>query len=111
MDELANIFNYLDEDQTGTLTLTEFRDWQYNDRAKDCFKNLIRKVREGCVDVNGNYVGNGQMPYEFCIMLEYLTNKMTRDSIHQRIKDKTNDESLYCAEPAKDYLALFNYSA
>jgi hypothetical protein len=51
------------------------------------------------------------MPFEFSIMLEYLTNKMTRDAIFKRIDSKVRDNKLYCSDPAKDYLTLFKHSA
>lgn len=110
-NELKIIFNHLDEDSTGTLTLNEFRDWQYNQTAKETFKKMIKKLREKFVDVNGNYISSQQMPFEFSIMLEYLTNKMTRDAIFKRIESKVRDNKLYCSDPAKDYLTLFKHSA
>jgi hypothetical protein len=51
------------------------------------------------------------MPFEFSIMLEYLTNKMTRDAIFKRIESKIRDKKVDCIDPAKDYLTLFKHSA
>lgn len=85
LDELQIFFDKLDADGTGTLDLQEFKDFQYNTEAKDGFRHLIKRMREKYTDVDGNFLSSGQLPYEFCIMLEYLSNKMTRDTIYSRI--------------------------
>lgn len=86
MVQLRNIFGKLDLDKTGTLDLQEFTNWQFNPEAKGGFRDLIYKVRnEQAKNLEEGQSRQEQMPFEFCIMLEYLTNKMTRDGIQARI--------------------------
>lgn len=45
-DKILEIFNILDLDRSGTLTLDEFRGMAKNDQAKRLFKNLVKKMRD-----------------------------------------------------------------
>ena len=40
-------------------------------------------------------------------MLEYLTNKMTRENIIERINKKMEDKNIEFGETANDYYLLF----
>jgi len=51
--------------------------------------------------------GCSTLPFEFNIMLEYLTNKMTHESIIERINKKQENKNTVVNETANDYYLLF----
>ena len=67
------------------------------------YKDRVKKLRDtrsrGC----------STLPFEFNIMLEYLTNKMTRENIIERINKKMADKNIEFDETANDYFLLFKY--
>jgi hypothetical protein len=83
------------------LTLDEFKGLQKNKVAKAVFKDLVKKLRES------RSRGCSTLPFEFNIMLEYLTNKMTRENIIDRINKKMADRNIEFDETANDYYLLF----
>ena len=83
--ELKKILEKLDQDGGGTLDIEEFREWNNNKEARNGFRTLVKDVR---AELELNNQPCGQLPFEFCVMLEYLTNKMTRDAIRERIDSK-----------------------
>ena len=56
LDALQKIIDKLDKDGGGTLDLQEFREWNYNQEAKDGFRRIIQQMRSDLVDASGNYV-------------------------------------------------------
>ena len=56
LKELQKILDKLDKDGGGTLDLQEFREWNYNQEAKDGFRSLVHQMRADLIDSSGNYV-------------------------------------------------------
>ena len=91
----------LDLDSNCTLSLQEFRGLQKNKQANDLFREIVKQAR------NTRSSGCEAMPFRFNIMLEQLTNKMTRQNLLDRIEKKMNDKNAAVDETANEYFQLF----
>ena len=77
MPELMKIFNIVDVDGSGSLSLDEFFEFAVNEDAAQCFREVVRKIRARIdKDFKRNMVhGRQRIPFTFDQMMNFLYNK------------------------------------
>ena len=68
----------MDKDKRGLLNLQQFKEFSQSRDAMEFFKELIKQVRNGRLNHDGRYQATGQLPFNFNIMLEYLSSQTKR---------------------------------
>lgn len=79
-EELMEIFNIVDQDGSGSLSLDEFFTFVIDKTAADDFRKVVKKVRQRIeLDFVTKQIGERScVPFSFDQMMSYLYNK----SIH-----------------------------
>ncbi|CDW86118.1 ef hand family protein [Stylonychia lemnae] len=86
MKKIQELFKIVDEDGSGSLSLDEFKQFMFSQKANEKFREVIKRLREkkkvsGCV------------PFSFNVMLEHLSEKVNRQQLHEEIDDCGLDAS------------------
>lgn len=85
--DVQKMFDFVDDTKTGALNLEKFKAFSKNREANEMFKGLIKKIREDRLATSESGKLQGQLPFNFNIMLEYLSNKQTVQEMWDDIND------------------------
>lgn len=78
LEDVKKLFDMVDKDKRGTLDMQQFKMFSQSRDAIDFFKEKIKDVRNSRLNHDGSYLQNGQLPFSFNIMLEYLSMQTKR---------------------------------
>ena len=90
--DIKKLFDIVDHEKAGYLDLEKFKDFSKNEEAKKMFKQIIKDIRLSRILPDGTYPLIGQLPYNFNIMLEYLSSTQQRRDMLNSIY---NDENMF----------------
>lgn len=89
--ELCTLFNHVDADSSGTLSLNEFKTFALDPKAQQFFKAFIMRARQKHEMRFGKGRVKGYLPFCVTRLLEHLSFLGRRESIQQNIAANTID--------------------
>ena len=78
LQDVKKLFDTIDENKRGLLNLDQFKRFSQSREAQDFFKEKIKEIRNSRVTHDGKYYCTQQLPFNFNIMLEYLSSMTKR---------------------------------
>lgn len=76
--DVKKLFDTVDENKRGLLNLDQFKLFSQSKEAQEFFKEKIKEIRNARVSHDGKYYCTQQLPFNFNIMLDYLSSMTKR---------------------------------
>ena len=105
-DEIEIFFELCKSNCRGYLDFSEFKDLYQNSNADSLFRFYIKRARDMNATLNGEGINKVYLPFNLSRLLEHMSLKQRRETVHGRIDD---DKFVYgkTIDTVKNFVKLF----
>ena len=106
--ELRKLFNIVDSDGSGALSIAEFKKFSSNPLANSHFRKMIQRIRSEHEKIFGPHyeLRRGYLPFNLTRLLDYLSHMSKREALIEGIEN-TKYEYDASKRHIKDFIKVF----